>query len=176
VSGAGSVTSFSPSINASATYYAEARNTTTGCVSETRLAVGAYVGNPAAAGQAADPMCGCESALSNCSGTCKACCGWADLCSTFNERYPSVAVGGKLLGWTIASESCYALGTGWRLPTKTELQCIIAHKECLDGLYYEANYWTYTYSQGSEHYSCYMVTGECVHTANVNSMWTTCVK
>jgi hypothetical protein len=39
VTGGGSVTSFSPSINTSTTYYAQARNTTTGCVSATRLAV-----------------------------------------------------------------------------------------------------------------------------------------
>ena len=39
VSGGGSVTSFSPSISTSTTYYAQARNSTTGCVSATRLAV-----------------------------------------------------------------------------------------------------------------------------------------
>jgi uncharacterized protein (TIGR02145 family) len=39
VSGGGSVTSISPSLTASTTYHAQARNTTTGCVSTTRLAV-----------------------------------------------------------------------------------------------------------------------------------------
>jgi hypothetical protein len=39
VTGGYDVSSFSPSINASTTYYAQARNTTTGCVSATRTAV-----------------------------------------------------------------------------------------------------------------------------------------
>ena len=43
VSGGSSVTSFSPDINESTTYYAQARNTTTGCESALRLAVGGTV-------------------------------------------------------------------------------------------------------------------------------------
>jgi hypothetical protein len=43
VSGGSSVTSFSPSITSSTTYYAQGRNTTTGCVSATRLTVGGTV-------------------------------------------------------------------------------------------------------------------------------------
>jgi hypothetical protein len=39
VSGGGSVTSISPSLTATTTYHAQARNSTTGCVSTTRLAV-----------------------------------------------------------------------------------------------------------------------------------------
>jgi hypothetical protein len=43
VSGGSSVTSFSPNLATSTTYYAQARNTTTGCVSASRLAVGATI-------------------------------------------------------------------------------------------------------------------------------------
>jgi hypothetical protein len=43
VSGGTGVTSFSPNLNTSTTYYAEARNTTTGCLSSSRTAVVATV-------------------------------------------------------------------------------------------------------------------------------------
>jgi uncharacterized protein (TIGR02145 family) len=60
VSGGSGVTSFSPSINSSTTYYAQARNTTTGCVSATRLAVAATVNAIPAAptGASANARCG----------------------------------------------------------------------------------------------------------------------
>jgi hypothetical protein len=44
VSGGGSVTSISPSLTATTTYHAQARNTTTGCVSASRTAVTGTVG------------------------------------------------------------------------------------------------------------------------------------
>jgi hypothetical protein len=44
VSGGSGTTSFSPTINSTTTYYAQARNTTTGCVSASRLPVTATIG------------------------------------------------------------------------------------------------------------------------------------
>ena len=58
VGGGSSVTSFSPSIGSSTTYYAEARNTTTGCVSAARLAVGGTVHDlPVVASVSASTLC-----------------------------------------------------------------------------------------------------------------------
>jgi hypothetical protein len=59
VPGGTSTVSFSPSINSSTTYYAEARHLTTGCVSATRTPVTATVSTPAApTGASANSLCG----------------------------------------------------------------------------------------------------------------------
>ncbi|MDR3180378.1 MAG: hypothetical protein LBT61_00415 [Prevotellaceae bacterium] len=174
VSGGGSVTSFSPSINASATYYAEARYAVTGCASTSRLAVGATVGNPSVAGQAADPMCGCESALSNCSGTCSNCCSWAEHCGSFTERYPAANLGD--LDVYSAQYRCSLQGDGWRLPTKAELECMYQNQKCLDGLYVAGDYWSATYFNNDAYYTCMLDNNNCGTQVSGRSNHTTCVR
>jgi hypothetical protein len=63
------ITSYSPSLSNSTTYYAQTRNITTNCVSTSRLAVMATVSFPGSAGQA-PTSCGCVTGTTNCGSTC----------------------------------------------------------------------------------------------------------
>jgi hypothetical protein len=146
VSGGGSVTSFSPTINASTTYYAEARHINAGCVSAARLAVGAYVGTPATSEQPVDPVCGCATGLSNCNGLCRPCCGTLP-CPGFSSVTCGIDWG--YVNWFAADEICTTYGDGWRLPTRDELVCLCNNLDALHGHSYELEYyWTSEWKDG----------------------------
>jgi hypothetical protein len=167
VSGAGSVTSFSPSINASATYYADARHIVTGCVSSSRLAVGAYVGNPATGEQPVDPLCGCAAGLSDCKGLCLACCGTLP-CTGFTviSCTPLYAIAPQGDIETV----CKTLGPGWRVPTLEEMRCICANKSLIENLN-PTNHYYYTTELVSPQYYVSVALNNCNETSQALSYY-----
>jgi hypothetical protein len=105
VSGGGSVTSISPSITSSTTYYAQSRNTSTGCVSTSRTEVTATV-NPI---PSAPTMAGSSSYCT--SGTITATAGsggngikWGDTGSTVSLR--TVTTTGTYRAVTTSAAGC----------------------------------------------------------------------
>jgi hypothetical protein len=142
VDGGSGVTSFSPTLTDTTTYYAQARNTTVAtCVSASRLAVkgtvGAYSGSGSAPG-----TCGCAEGLIDCSGTCLSSC-WTD-CSGFTQVSSVSYEGSTTMSWSTANTFCQNKGTGWRLPTVSELQCMCSSKSSLPGGYVGDGYWSRT--------------------------------
>jgi hypothetical protein len=95
------------------TYYAQARNTSTSCVSSSRLSVKGTVNAYGAAGSAPG-TCGCASGLLNCSGTCKTTCFAFTACPGISEVqvYTSSVTNGE--GMANTNSACLSLGTGWR--------------------------------------------------------------
>jgi hypothetical protein len=144
VSGGSGKTSISVSITATTTYYAEARHTTAGCVSASRLAVTGTVKSPAAAGQAPDATCGCASGLQNCGNVCHSCCSAAfTACSGFTTV--SCVTSEARVDFTSAANLCAAKGAGWRLPTETEGKCLCEYRTSIPGgLPVNSWYWTNT--------------------------------
>jgi hypothetical protein len=98
VTGGYNVLSFSPSIDASTTYYAQARNSS-GCVSAARLPVGAMIDTQQSGHDEAISACGCASGTIPCSES--------GLCRT-NSYYntPDGECYGCTMGWSQRHEPC----------------------------------------------------------------------
>jgi hypothetical protein len=159
VSGGSGVTSFSPTLTATTTYYAQARNITVAtCVSASRLAVKGTVTAYGTSGSAPG-TCGCASELTDCSGTCLAscctnCASWTT-CSGFTQVSNVSYENSTTMNWSTADTFCRAKGTGWRLPTRTELQCMCSSKESLPGGYVGNYYWSSTANDSGYYYIVY---------------------
>jgi uncharacterized membrane protein len=117
-------------ISTYATYYAQARVPTTGCVSSARTAVTGSVTPPSGEGASPAP-CGCASGLTNCGGRCEANCVAYTVCSgiSYVTNKPTDGAG----AWWEANAACTGKGNGWRLPNSAELKCLCAHKSSVAG-------------------------------------------
>jgi hypothetical protein len=153
------VTSIAPSLTQTTTYYAEARNTTTSCVSSSRLSVSGIVNQYGIAGSAPG-TCGCASGLLTCSGLCQATCGNFTVCAGITEMTTATVDGNDTQ--SVARSTCQAMGTGWRLPSNAEAACICANKTIIPGKYGTGPLWTnettgsYAYSLST--YDCSFAT------------------
>jgi hypothetical protein len=190
VSGGEGMTSFSPSLTTTTTYYAQARNITTGCTSASRLAVtGTVSALPMITTVSPATQCvgtvtltatvtsgattemtytwniggtnyttttnsyttsslsssvaytvkvknayNCESNIASGTITIQNCTKWTNcgLSSIWN-------VTGANMNWSDANTYCQNQGTGWRLPTSTELNCM-CNTNAPGG--FEAHYWS----------------------------------
>jgi hypothetical protein len=144
VSGGSGVTSFSPTLTQTTTYYAKARNTNTpGCVSSSRLGVTGTVRAYGSAGSAPG-QCGCGTGLTNCSGTCKSSCSAFTACSGFTMVTDLIFEQGKALAWYKAKATCTDKGSGWTLPNASQLACLYDNRSKLPGGYSNGTYWSST--------------------------------
>jgi hypothetical protein len=130
----GSNTYTTTSLSSSRTFYTQAR-TTAGCLSTGRTAVTATVTQPSGANTAKN-ACGCASGLNDCNGTCLDVC-WK-ICGASEIFLPA----GGTRDWSKAISDCSALGTGWRLPTRSELKCLCSYKSSLPVSYSNYGYWS----------------------------------
>jgi hypothetical protein len=112
--------------------------------------------SPATSGKTAN-ACGCASGLTNCSGTCASCCNctsW-NYCSGFTQissvQY-EINGNNTTMNWSTANTYCQNKGTGWHLPTATELDCICTNKNSLPGGY-SSSYWSVTHHNGDYYHS-----------------------
>jgi hypothetical protein len=180
-------TSFSPSINASTTYYAQARNTNTNCVSTSRLPVGATVATQQSGNNEAKNACGCASGLLDCSGTCKTDC--CSDCASFTscngfsmmtDRNLERGGDNGLMNWSTANSVCTSKGTGWRLPTSSELLCLDLNYIApnVPGGWVSGEYWSSTASS-SGHLTVYITQAGAGWTndkSNSDTNYIKCVK
>jgi hypothetical protein len=141
VSGGSGVTSISPSLTQTTTYYAQARNTTTHCVSSSRLSVTGKVSQPGTAGSAPGD-CGCKSELAECFGTCLTYVDECTSCAGAGSVTPRSLQPETGLTWDDAVLYCSGLGTGWRLPTVLEAQCACANLSDLNLSVGPGHWWT----------------------------------
>ncbi|MDR0667498.1 MAG: hypothetical protein LBF90_02635 [Prevotellaceae bacterium] len=138
------------------------------------------VTSPADSDQTAND-CGCAAGLENCSGTCKGdCCtncfNWTTCSSVSSEvdAYTGQTHSGftwisnvshdntTTMTWRAANSFCASKGTGWRLPTLYELECMCANKESLPSGYAappggSTAYWSTTFYYEGPYYSIYHV-------------------
>ncbi|MDR0582064.1 MAG: hypothetical protein LBG31_03770 [Prevotellaceae bacterium] len=110
------------------------------------------ISSPATSGNTAN-ACGCASGLTDCSGTCLSlsctnCTCW-NYCSGFTQISSVPYENNTITTWSIANTTCQNKGTGWRLPTLPELQCMCAAKNNLPGGYIDTHTWGYWASPAS---------------------------
>jgi hypothetical protein len=134
--GGTSTTTTAPSLttaalNATTTYSVSVKNANN-CVST--AATGTITVNPYGQEWQAPGVCGCAPGLQNCSGTCQIYCGttWTS-CSGFTQVTADAYENGTTMNWNTANAYCGGLGAGWRLPSRTELQCMCKNKTSLPG-------------------------------------------
>jgi hypothetical protein len=146
VSGGSGVTSFRPSINASTTYYAEARHINAGCgVSAARLAVTGTVTPRSQEYEAVHPTCGCAAGLYDCNGMCKGTTGNFTKVDCITDVTSTQREGSGLLVRNAAITACANKGKGWRLPTYFEMLDICKYKDEIPGGYLSGTTGIYAY-------------------------------
>jgi hypothetical protein len=138
-----------PGANASYTLYVK---TAAGCSATKTDAATVAVSQSSADGQAPDATCGCASGLSPCSGLCRSCC-WpisGGISEASNVNY----IPANRKHYDDAVAICAAMGTGWRLPTMDEANCMCYGANLVPGGLPPSNefYWT-TRVSGGLHYS-----------------------
>jgi hypothetical protein len=125
--------------------YRAITTSTAGCTSSTAT-VSVTIGTPSASGSAPDPACNCATNLTVCNGTCQASCSHFTACDGITEVTSEVSEGGKsYLGGNAAENVCKSKGSGWRLPTVQELQCMCEHRAELPEGYTNRYYWSSDY-------------------------------
>jgi hypothetical protein len=112
--------------------------------------------SPSASGQTAN-ACGCVAGLTNCSGTClSSCCtncaSWTT-CSGFTQVSSVTYETDAMMPWSTAVTYCENKGSGWRLPTITELLCMCKNSSYLPGGLDQNNvYWSSERGLNGIHY------------------------
>jgi hypothetical protein len=146
VTGGYGVTSFSPSLTQTTTYYAESRNTSMNCVSSSRLSVTVTINQYGTAGS--EPStCGCAPGLTSSGDTCQAASSPFTACKGVTEVTATQTEGS--VNWYDANTICANKGSGWRLPSYSELLCLCANKDSVPGGLSNYYYWTSDYAEGS---------------------------
>jgi hypothetical protein len=159
VTGGSGAVAISPSIDASTTYYAQSRNTTTQCVSSSRLAVAVTVIPYGTRGQQPG-ACGCAAPLELCLAACNFCSATFTACSGITEvRYGNDGTT-STMDWSTANNVCS--NAGMRVPTPSELQCLGNAGASSDALadlsIWGRSYWSANGSAASDQaYSCALV-------------------
>jgi hypothetical protein len=138
-------------LNANTAFTVTVKNTN-GCTSAAKAGT-ITVTSGAASGQTAN-ACGCASGLDNCSGICKGTgsANWTT-CSGFTQVSNVNFEACSGLSWSEADSYCKNKGTGWRLPTLSELECMCKNvSELPGGLLETFFYWSGTPYDGSDYY------------------------
>jgi hypothetical protein len=148
----------SVTVNSTTTYTVKAR-TAEGCES---VASSVTVTAVTATGNNGEPAtaCGCASKLINCNGICRLCCD--NNCANWTTcGFAMISIvkyeGSGAMNYLEAINYCAQKdnSSGWRLPTKTELECMCANKTTLPGgtnNYLDADYWSSTMNNGGYNY------------------------
>jgi hypothetical protein len=126
----------SPTSNTSYTLYVK---NAAGCSASLTNAAAVTVLFPGGSGQLA--TCGCSGSLNNCEGTCRATCSWTD-CGL--SAVSTVTSEGAMTHPTAATWCPFNKGTGWKLPTTAQLQCLCKYQSTVPGGFEPTHYWAYT--------------------------------
>jgi hypothetical protein len=174
--GSGSAATFSDAVNVAGTYSVRTVLGGAFCPATMSNTITVTVTQPGTANNAAT-ACGCASGLDVCNGVCQSCCDctrWA-FCSGFTEisslAYESIG------NWSTANSHCKNKGDGWRLPTKSEMECMSTFGGgAPPGGYLKNNaYWTGTARSGG-YYQCTLVDAACVSVYASSSLPFKCVR
>jgi hypothetical protein len=116
-----------PRLSASTTYYTQARNSTTGCLSAVRTAVTATINTYGAAGQS-PTTCGCDKGLAPCGELCSASCQDFTQCDGFSVVFFGRNAGKPNVTLAAAEAYCTSLGAGWFMPNWSQGICICENR------------------------------------------------
>jgi hypothetical protein len=128
--------------------YARLTSSGTTCQSGVSNTVTGYISAPGSQQGPYDPVCGCGTwgrnhwDMVNCDGTCRSTCNILTTCSLTAVSTNQYEGGGKTTH-TNAAAICAAKGDGWRLPDRTEAECLCKYYDELPGGWEDSEgYWT----------------------------------
>jgi hypothetical protein len=120
---AGSVTSFSPTISSSTTYYAQARHATAGCVSTTRLPVGATVSPASTITRTGGDASQTVNSLSNISAITYTATGATSIALSSGSFPPGVVGTANGSVFTISGRAVYAGAYSYTITASSTVSC-----------------------------------------------------
>jgi hypothetical protein len=100
---------------------------------------------------------------------CTNCAVWAGYCGDI--KYVSNNQSEATKDWYNANSTCNGKGTSWRLPTRTELECMCGEKGTLPNSYVSNDYWSSTLASYDGYYYYYVVHFSNCHTSNYRNRY-----